>query len=341
MGRSDYQPGGRSRNQILKEGSIGDNLGQSRDVPSLNEPVSAVPIWPALLVPVLTVLAKGETMHRKDLFDAAASSANLSESARAETLSTGGLRYEQRMGWVLSNAAKAGLIDRPMRAHYAINDNGREWLLANPTGMTYSQARTAFAQYWPQPAGIDGESLNVETVDSSIETLDPIEQIEDGINRIVAEVGDELLVRLRDSHPDFFEQAVVDLLLAMGYGGAEQRGKRIGGSGDEGIDGIIDQDALGLDRIYVQAKRYKAGNNISRETIQAFVGALHGFGATRGVFLTTSAFTPGAITYAENVSSRVILIDGQRLVALMIKYRVGVQVKQTYTTVEIDADFFE
>ena len=126
-----------------------------------------------------------------------------------------------------------------------------------------------------------------------------------------------------------------------GDGGAEQRGARIGGTGDEGIDGIIDQDALGLDRIYVQAKRYKVGNNISREAIQAFVGALHGFGATRGVFLTTSAFTTHAITYAASVQSRVILIDGQRLVTLMIKYRVGVQIKRTYTAVEIDADFFD
>ncbi|QWT24212.1 restriction endonuclease [Subtercola sp. PAMC28395] len=147
--------------------------------------------------------------------------------------------------------------------------------------------------------------------------------------------------RLRESHPAFFEEAVVALLLKMGYGGAEQRGKRIGGTGDEGIDGVIDQDALGLDRIYLQAKRYKQGNNISRETIQAFVGALHGFGASRGVFITTSAFTSAAVAYANGVPIRVILIDGDRLVNLMIKYRVGVQARQTYAVVEIDSDFFD
>ncbi|WP_310889768.1 restriction endonuclease [Clavibacter capsici] len=107
------------------------------------------------------------------------------------------------------------------------------------------------------------------------------------------------------------------------------------------MDGVIDQDALGLDRIYVQAKRYAAGNNIGRETIQAFVGALAGFGATRGVFLTTSAFTTHAVSYADSLQARVILIDGQRLVSLMIKYRVGVQVTRTYSTVEIDSDFFD
>jgi restriction system protein len=197
-----------------------------------------------------------------------------------------------------------------------------------------------FAPFWPKSDSSSTPELQ-PSIKDAVDVLDPIEQIEDGINRIEEEVGDELLMRLRESHPDFFEQAVVDLLLAMGYGGAEQRGTRIGGTGDEGIDGIIDQDALGLDRIYVQAKRYKPGNNISRETIQAFVGALHGFGATRGVFLTTSAFTPYATAYAANVQSRVILIDGKRLVALMIKYRVGVQVKRIYTAVEIDADFFD
>ncbi len=303
--------------------------------------ISTVPIWPALVIPALTVLESGETLHRKDLFDAAADVAGLSPEARAETLSSGGLRYEQRIGWVLSHLSKAGWVDRPSRGHYAINDGGRQCLRDHQDGFDYALARETFAPFWPDRNRPDNAPDLQPPLKDAVEILDPVEQIEDGINRIDEEVGLELLARLRESHPDFFEQAVVDLLLAMGYGGAEQRGTRIGGSGDEGIDGVIDQDALGLDRIYVQAKRYKEGNNISRETIQAFVGALHGFGATRGVFLTTSAFTVHAIAYAENVQSRVILIDGQRLVALMIKYRVGVQVKQTYTAVEIDADFFD
>lgn len=303
--------------------------------------VSIVPIWPALVVPVLTVLVPGETLHRKDLFDAAAVVAGLSSAARAETLTSGGFRYEQRIGWALSHLSKAGWVDRPSRGHYAINDAGRKCLRDYPDGFDYALAKETFAPFWPEKQPKEGVAELQPALQDAVDILDPVEQIEDGINRIEEEVGEELLSRLRESHPDFFEQAVVDLLLAMGYGGAEQRGTRIGGTGDEGIDGIIDQDALGLDRIYVQAKRYKAGNNISRETIQAFVGALHGFGATRGVFLTTSAFTPHATAYAENVQSRVILIDGQRLVALMIKYRVGVQIKRTYNAVEIDADFFD
>jgi restriction system protein len=306
-----------------------------------NESTSIVPIWPAFVVPVLSVLGSGATIHRKDLFDRASAHIGLPAEAKAETLSTGGLRYEQRIGWALSHLAKAKWIDRPSRGHYVINEQGRAALAKYPNGFDYPLAKEVFAPFWPKRAHKTAPAGLVVEVADAVEILDPMEQIEDGIARIEDEVGEELLTRLRESHPDFFEQAVVDLLLAMGYGGAEQRGTRIGGTGDEGVDGIIDQDALGLDRIYVQAKRYKAGNNISRESIQAFVGALHGFGASRGVFITTSAFTQFATSYAENVPSRVILIDGERLVALMIKYRVGVQVKQTYTVVEIDADFFD
>jgi restriction system protein len=313
-------------------------------VSTLNDDaVSIVPIWPAFVIPVLRVLEDGRTLHRKDVFDEAAEIAGLSPEAKAETLRSGGYRYEQRLGWALSHLSKASWIERPSRGHYAINDRGRSALTEYPDGFDYAKAREIFAPFWPNETRKHAgpEIADAELVQAAADILDPIEQIEDGISRIEAEVGEELLNRLRESHPDFFEQAVVDLLLAMGYGGAEQRGKRIGGTGDEGIDGVIDQDALGLDRVYIQAKRYKAGNNISRETIQAFVGALHGFGATRGVFLTTSAFTPAAVSYTGNVQSRVVLIDGPRLIALMIKYRVGVQVRNTYTAVEVDADFFD
>lgn len=302
--------------------------------------VSVVPIWPALIVPVLRVLDRGETLHRKDLFDRAADEAQLSLAARAETLSSGRLRYEHRMGWVLSNASKAGWVNRPSRGHYAINEKGRAWLRANPEGLDYSQAHEVFAPFWPHPSAKAVDQIeDPETQVSDV--FDPVEQIEDGVKRIQAEVAEELLQRLRESHPDFFEQAVVDLLLKMGYGGAEQRGRRIGGTSDGGIDGIIDQDALGLDRIYLQAKRYKEGNNVGRETIQAFVGALHGFGASRGIFITTSGFTDAAVKYAANVPSSIILVDSKRLVTLMIKYGVGVQIKQTYTVIDIDTDFFD
>ncbi len=301
---------------------------------------SEVPIWPIFVAHVLRVLFAGETLHRRDIVSRAVDSAKLSEAARAETLNTGGLRSEQRLGWAISNLLKAGWIERPVRANYRITAAGREWFSSHPEGISdFSTARLLFAPFWPQS---DARKPMLSVVDETlVEGIDPIEQIESGINRIHSDVGDALLTRLRESHPDFFEQAVVDLLLKMGYGGAEQRGKRIGGSNDGGVDGVIDQDALGLDRIYVQAKRYADGNTVGREAIQAFVGALHGVGASRGVFITTSAFTSGARDYVKAVPSRVILIEGARLVGLMIKYRVGVQVKQSYDIVELDEDFFE
>lgn len=301
---------------------------------------SEVPIWPLFVSHVLRVLNTGETLHRRDIVSGAIDSAALSQAARAETLNTGGLRSEQRLGWAISNLLKAGWIERPLRANYRITAEGREWFSRHPEGISdFSTARVLFAPFWPQS---DAKEPALSAVDETlVEDIDPIEQIESGINRIHSDVGDALLTRLRESHPDFFEQAVVDLLLKMGYGGAEQRGRRIGGSNDGGVDGVIDQDALGLDRIYVQAKRYADGNTVGREAIQAFVGALHGVGASRGVFITTSAFTSGARDYVKAVPSRVILIDGARLVGMMIKYRVGVQVKQSYDIVELDEDFFE
>lgn len=186
------------------------------------------PIWPAFLAPVLQSLSSGETLHRKDVIRRAADLARLTDSALAEVLSSGGLRYEQRIGWAMSHLSKAGLIDRPERAHYAINDAGRSFLAEHPDGLDYAAAREFFRPFWPQRADVaDGSDGGSE----DLAVLDPIEQIEDGVRRNHAVVAGELLDRLLDSHPDFFEQAVVDLLLGMGYGGVEQRGRRIGGTG--------------------------------------------------------------------------------------------------------------
>ena len=165
--------------------------------------------------------------------------------------------------------------------------------------------------------------------------MTPIKQVEDGVRRIHDEVSAELLSRLQGKDPAFFENAVVELLLAMGYGGT-------GGSGSVtqlSNDGVIDQDVLGLSRVYIQAKRYAEGNTVGRPDIQGFVGALHGR-ADSGVFISTSRFSTGAKAYAESTPTRIVLIDGQRLASLMIRYRVGVQVRETYSVVEIDEDFF-
>lgn len=187
-------------------------------------------------------------------------------------------------------------------------------------------------------AGAELEPSSSQGIESA---LSPVEQIEDGIARLHASVAADLLNRLHGQEPAFFEQAVLDLIMAMGYGGAEGAATRTQLSNDGGIDGIVDQDALGLSRIYVQAKRYDVNATVGRPEIQGFVGALHGNQASQGVFLTTGRFSSSAVSYADSVATRVVLIDGRRLANLMIRYGVGVQVKRALQVVQIDEDYFE
>lgn len=312
--------------------------------------LTQVPIWPAFMIHALRVLAQHDELSRRELTDEIQDSAGLSAEARAEVLKSGTTRATQRIGWALSNLGKASFIERPARATYRITPAGRAWMLEYPEGVdNYAEARALFHDFWPNSAaasasaqGADaGPGATMAVLPVELPDEDPTELIEASVESLNDAVGDELLTRLREAHPDFFEEAVVKLLLAMGYGGAEQRGKRIGGTADGGVDGVIDQDALGLDQVYVQAKRYAEGNTVGRDTVQAFIGALAGFGASRGVFITTSSFTAMARSYAEGIAQRVILIDGKRLVTLMLKYKVGVQVKTVYEVVELDEDFFD
>ncbi|MFJ6280627.1 restriction endonuclease [Arthrobacter subterraneus] len=305
---------------------------------------SAVPLprWQDFMIPALRVLQDGKVWSRRDLIAATLDEAGMTQEQRSVMLKGGDPSAENRISWAISDLTRAQAIERPARGLSTITDTGRMLLAEHPDGLDRSHLEVlpAYAEYQPLRAGLTKTSAEVQSKRND-EERDPIQQVEDGIDRVQAEVGAELLQRLRAMDPSLFEQTVVELLLKMGYGGAEQRGKRIGGTGDGGVDGVIDQDALGLDQIYIQAKRYKEGSNVGRETIQAFVGALHGAGASRGVFITTSSFTDHARTYAAGIPSRVILIDSVRLVNLMIKYRVGVQVKQTYDVVDLDEDYFE
>lgn len=302
-----------------------------------------IPKWHGFMSAILQVLADGQPRTRSDLAKQVMDVVGLTDEQRAIQVNSGSLKAKGRVGWALSHLIAATALERPDSALYVITDVGRQLLSSNPHGVTQAQLREieAYRRHRAEVRAARKEISSAPEADVLDEDEDPMDVIDAAMDRLNAEVGADLIQRLRESDPEFFEEAVVKLLLGMNYGGAEQRGRRIGGSGDGGVDGVIDQDALGLDRIYVQAKRYADGNTVGRETIQAFVGALHGVGASRGVFITTSTFSSGARQYAENVPSRIILIDSARLVSLMIKYRVGVQVKQSYDVVELDEDFFE
>ncbi|WP_454199312.1 restriction endonuclease [Nocardia sp. Marseille-Q1738] len=308
----------------------------------MTAPVSAMPVWSGFLTPVLEVLADGHIWRKRDLHTAVEDHVGLTAEQRAEVLPSGQGRADNRIGWALSGLYRAKLVDKPARATFVITDAGRALLAAHPAGIT-EKILKALPEYQDYTPARTGSSNGDAVADAHVadEVVDPLEQIERGVERLHAEVAADLLARLRGQDPAFLEHSVLDVLVAMGYGGTEGRAARIGGSGDGGVDGVIDQDPLGLERIYVQAKRYAADNTVGRPEIQAFVGALHGVGAARGVFITTSAFTSGAREYAQNIGTRIILIDGRRLAELMIRYGVGVQTRQTFTVVEVDEDYFE
>jgi restriction system protein len=295
---------------------------------------SVMPTWEELLVPVLQVLSDGQLRGRREMSQLVADHVALTDEQRAETLDSGQTKADNRIGWALSALALSDSINRPRRGQYVIADKGRQLLASHPDRLT---ERLLF----PDGRGRKGTWSAMPESAQAASALDPFEEIEQGVDRVHAEVAAQLLDRLRAQAPDFLEQAVLDLLVAMGYGGADKQARRLGGSGDGGVDGVIDQDPLGLERVYVQAKRYAADNTVGRETIQAFVGALHGRHAERGIFITTSQFSPRAEEYARGINSRVILIDGDRLARLMIRYGVGVQTRHTYRVVELDEDFFE
>ncbi|WP_211881214.1 restriction endonuclease [Pseudarthrobacter albicanus] len=302
-----------------------------------------IPKWHGFMSPILRVLSDGQPRTRTELSKQAMDTLGLPEELRAVRLGSGGLKAKGRVGWAISHLIAATALARPDNALYVITDAGQQLLISNPDGLAQAQLRgiDAYRRHQAEVRAARRETSPSAEIEILDEDADPTDVIEAAIDRIHAETGSSLLSRILASSPEFFEHAVVDLLLKMGYGGAEQRGRRIGGSGDGGVDGVIDQDALGLDRVYIQAKRYSADNTVGREAIQAFVGALHGVSASKGVFITTSRFSQGAKDYAANIPTRTILIDGKRLVKLMIEYRVGVQVKQSYNVVELDEDFFE
>ena len=306
--------------------------------------MSEMPTWEGFMVPCLEALRDGSVQSRRDINGLVSEVVGLKDDQRAVVLSSGQPMYANRIGWALSQLTRVGALSRPSRGLYQLTEAGRQVLAQFPDGITEreldalgqdptSSIRPYVASVRPEPTG--------PVIDPPPDKLDPTEQIELGVARIQEAVAKELLERLRGKEPAFFEHAVVDLLVAMGYGGAGGVAAATRLVNDGGIDGIIDQDVLGLNKVYVQAKRYAAGSSVGRPELQAFVGALIGK-ADRGVFITTSTFSSSAIEYAErNTTVRLILIDGDRLTDLMIRFGVGVQIKETFHVVEVDEDFFQ
>ena len=303
---------------------------------------------------ILTYLSDGNPRTNKEIYSAVAERYPLSEDQLRPNLPNGKRPvYVDRISWGLTYLKMFGAVDSPRRGQQVISDEGLKLYKAHPEGIPADvvahivrSARSTRERSQSDSSEQDlqetPQTVAVTTAPAEVSDSTPQELIDESITQIESALKHDILERVRAMSPTAFEHLVVDVLLAMGYGGPAGRGTVTPASNDGGVDGIIDQDALGLSKIYVQAKRYAKDNVVGRPALQGFVGALHGK-ATQGVFITSSSFTSDARDYAEELGSGVslVLIDGEHLARLMIKYGVGVQVARTYTIMKLDEDFFD
>lgn len=293
-----------------------------------------------MMRPVLEVLSDGREHSTVELRNALAERIELSDDDRAQLLPSGTSRlFDNRVAWANTYLQHAGAIERVRRAVYRIAERGRTLLAQYPDRVDL-HVLEQFPEIAEFRAGRPTARRREPRTAATETGIPPIERMAEAQAELDDALAGELLVRVRESDPTFFERLVLTLLVAMGYGGSEEEAaEHLGGGGDEGVDGVINEDKLGLDRIYVQAKRW-AENPVRRPEVQAFVGALEGRGASKGVFITASRFTSEARSYVEGLRQRVILIDGQQLAELMIRHEVGVSTRRVVAVKEVDEDFF-
>jgi restriction system protein len=311
----------------------------------------AIPDYQTLMLPVLRLASEGEK-RVGDVTDRIADEFSLSANEREELLPSGRQRVlHNRIHWAKFYMSKAGLIASPGRGRWIATEAGRLLLAGNPARidldmlMQYPSFREFYeSSRTPAPPN----SNSAETLDTvrpirpagGQQAVTPEEQIDAAYRAIDSALRAELLDRIVQNSPAFFEQLIVDLLVAMGYGGSLKNATaQLGRSGDGGVDGVVNEDRLGLDRVYVQAKRY-GETTVGRPDVQAFVGSLVGLGANKGVFVTTSQFSPQAKEFVKHLSQRVILLDGQQLAELMIEHGVGVRTSRIVEFKRLDEDFF-
>ncbi len=301
--------------------------------------VSTLPLLHEFLHAILALLAcHPDGIRRRDIYEPVADAMRLSQEEREEQLpSGGGYRYRYRVGWSLHGLKAAGYAETPVSGLWRITARGRDLLADHPKGLDEATARALHREAYLARSGEPGREVP-ESSGSIIEQT-PEERIDAAMKEIESAVARELLERISQSPPAFFEGLVLDLLHALGYGSSRDDLKRLGGSGDGGVDGVISLDKLGFEKVYVQAKRWQS--SVGRPEIQSFFGALAGQKAKKGVFITTSTFTKEASEYGAHVSENVVLLDGARLTALMIEAGVAVTHYRTIRLPRVDGDYFE
>lgn len=306
--------------------------------------ISSIPDYQSLMLPVLQVVQHGE-IGRKDVVSKLKNKLHLSEAAYKIQLPSGQQSlFYSRVGWAKTYLVKAGLIESTRRGYFKITQRGIDVLAASPEKIDnkfLSQFEEFHAFKKKNEAPSSKESTLLKTSESE-DTATPDELMRTAYQQVQAALADDLLARVRLASPEFFERLIVNLLLAMGYGGSVQdAGKALGKSGDNGVDGVIDQDELGLDRVYIQAKRYAADNSVGSGAVRDFFGSLDRHKANKGLFVTTSFFSKSARETVEHLSKRIVLIDGEQLAGLMVRHNVGCQIEESLHVRKIDEDFFE
>ena len=282
-----------------------------------------IPTTNEMMLPVLQYIADGQEYRRLSIINMITEHFSLTENERR--ILSDGVTMERPL-------ERRGLIERPRTGYYRITSSGLEFLNQNSEEISDPNTNTG------TNANLFASGFE-EDRETGENDLPPEKSIEDNYQQIRDELATELLQQIKDNTPTFFEELVIDLLVAMGYGGSrEDAGKAVGGSGDGGIDGIINEDRLGLDVVYVQAKRWEG--SVSRPEIQRFAGALQGQRARKGVFITTSNFTRDAKEYVDTIDSKIVLIDGKQLTEYMIDHDIGVSITKTYEIKRVDSDYF-
>lgn len=302
----------------------------------------AIPTFEEFMLPSLECMADGQTRKISDLVEIVANNMKISEDDRKDMVpSQVEPRYVNRINWAIYYIMRAKLLERPKRGYYKITQTGLDTLALKPNSinvdylMKFEEFRIFHSLGRENANQIESKN---ELVGIST-TRTPQESIQVAFDELYSSLASDLLDVIKKVHPSFFEKLVVDLLLAMGYGGSRaEAGRAVGQSGDGGIDGIIDEDKLGLDKVYIQAKRWD--NVVGRPELSNFVGSLAGVHADKGVFITTSDFTKQAREYVAKIEKNISLINGEKLVELMIENNVGVSESMRYTIKRIDSDYF-
>lgn len=307
-----------------------------------------IPTFDELMRPVLELSSK-QDINRHIATDAMMEEFQLSPEERETRIKSGSLTIRNRTGWAMTHLNKGMLIEKVAKATYRITDKGRKLLADYDGPLTIPIMREkvpGFQEAWDSAKKRKAEQRAKKEADDESEeepsSTTPDEAMDKALRELDESLREEVLEQLYEIDPYRFEQVVIDVLFAMGYGGSREEAAHVTQkSNDGGIDGIINEDRLGLDVIYVQAKRYQAESTIGRKEVQSFVGALAGKQANKGVFITTSDFKSTATEYAQNVPQKIILINGDRLAELMIELNVGVSTTRTIAMKRIDSDYFE